>query len=662
MAFNDLPIIDRASENSDLSENHILSILNQRAGFICRKENPDKGCDLDVELISKTGKSTGWKFAIQIKSCEEIKKIRDDAYVSFSFETSRLGYLLRRIPAHGYLMIFSVKESQCYYSHVSDIYEKLMSDRSDDEWKINKSVNIHIPINNVLNSESAKKIHESMIGVYENATLMQSAWGEKYNIPTITFAKKEDFDLRSPHGIVRFLTKYGLFLLSEYDVKYIYNLISHVSNSEIVNSKELLYISAIVYCEVGKLNDSKYYLSKVFRRENDYSEEEIRVINFYNNKVRFALGEIKSHVFLEFLNSFENIEQNEQNVITLNINSIFFKLLQIEGLNELPKSLEVSINDIFKKIDNSKLEEKVKWLLRVWNCENFGIYTGIKRHSLISEIKIRETLYEVVSLDEKRQIILSELSAQEFINKTLQEAKKFGEDNQEMVVSAHAMTTYVRNVINKEIDFFTYSEPNFDFDGREGYFCQIVNMGIAASQIFFDNDYLKESYTSLCQANELLSLAKFAYGYNLNILYNEEVLINNLNVLERELEHEPFNSVIKSLVEKVNQNKNEQIDGDLSYMAKLSDTQIETLAKYVLKAYSLPQQRRTNLINEMKAYRLFYKRNKDSNIVLLQFSTTIPNRHDSYREATIFVLRSKITGIETAPNSDVEFLLNSWKL
>src|SRR6202012_3789351 len=97
MAFDDLPKIDRPAVNSDQSTNALRNVLNPASGFVLRPDVPDLGCDFDVELIGEKENASNSRFPIQLKSVEETTVIQDGRFISYSFKTSRLGYLIRRI-------------------------------------------------------------------------------------------------------------------------------------------------------------------------------------------------------------------------------------------------------------------------------------------------------------------------------------------------------------------------------------------------------------------------------------------------------------------------------------------------------------------------------------------------------------------------------------
>lgn len=207
MAFNDNPKIDRYSVNEENSKLHVRNFLKQETGFICREDVPDKGCDLRVEIIENDNEAANWVFAVQIKSTENISFVDKGKYVSYSFETSRLGYLCRGLPAMGYVIIYSVKDEKSYFDHAANIYRRIMEERENVDWMNNNDVSIHIPVENVLNKESAITIHEFIKGIFKNSTLLQNSYGPKYNIPSVPLDDRHEFDLNNPDKIVNLLTK-----------------------------------------------------------------------------------------------------------------------------------------------------------------------------------------------------------------------------------------------------------------------------------------------------------------------------------------------------------------------------------------------------------------------------------------------------------------------
>lgn len=326
MSFHKNPIIDTASRTSERSERHLKGILNQDSGFICREEVPDKGCDFEVELIlDKTGASN-WKFAIQLKSVEKMALIEDNTSISYSFSTSRLGYLLRRVPAYGVIVLYSVEEDKCFYEFVDKIYQRLMEERETDSWKDQDKVNIHIPYHNLLNAKAAEKIHEIIRNRYENATIMQQSQGHKYGLPVINVSGEFKYDFNNVEHLQKFLSEHGALMLNNYDVGSVYSIIRKVPNAEIYKSKELSILAAYSYGEVGLHADSELYSKKLLKFDLDAEEKtSLRYLQLKNKR---ALGYIDDKGFLSALCELKKECSIEQNTITLAINIARYQLAE----------------------------------------------------------------------------------------------------------------------------------------------------------------------------------------------------------------------------------------------------------------------------------------------------------------------------------------------
>jgi hypothetical protein len=100
MAFEDYPIVDKSSVQSDTSVNTLNSLFCQRNGFIARTDDPDFGIDFTIELI-RNGRATGNRFAVQLKSTKRLSLItvNGERLLSHQFETSRLSLLARQATA-----------------------------------------------------------------------------------------------------------------------------------------------------------------------------------------------------------------------------------------------------------------------------------------------------------------------------------------------------------------------------------------------------------------------------------------------------------------------------------------------------------------------------------------------------------------------------------
>jgi hypothetical protein len=328
MSFSDNPIVDIASKNSEESVNAVRSSFTLKNGFIRRKEDPDYGVDEDVELIIENQASSK-KFAIQIKSVAKANFIENDGikYITLQFKSLRLGYLCRRPPAYGIIIIYDDSTQISYYEYVEEICNRLNNRNNNDNWKEIDKPTIHIPITNILNHDSLEKIHQKMVDRHINNQFLLIAYGDKYNIPVyqdnIT-NHKIDFD--NPQTIAKFLSDNGLKLFNHNDLSIIYHLLSKLTIADILKSAELILLASITYCESGRFIDADYFLKKS-EKIRDFDNNQKNLWSFTRYKTDFALGNYEYKKYLSKLQDLTKTVSGSFNNIVLEINIIFIKLL-----------------------------------------------------------------------------------------------------------------------------------------------------------------------------------------------------------------------------------------------------------------------------------------------------------------------------------------------
>jgi hypothetical protein len=107
---------------------------------------PDFGIDEEVKLIlynelTKEYKGASNKhFSLQLKSLdkhERDKFIEKNGvhYIKIQFESSRLGYILRKPPAYGIIVIYDIRDELLYFDYCENIYYNLNEIHKNDRWK-----------------------------------------------------------------------------------------------------------------------------------------------------------------------------------------------------------------------------------------------------------------------------------------------------------------------------------------------------------------------------------------------------------------------------------------------------------------------------------------------------------------------------------------------
>lgn len=655
MSFYDDPIIDNSSRNSERSERRMKDFLNQDSGFICRTEIPDKGCDFDAELILAGTRSSSWKFAIQLKSIEDIKVVEEGKFISYSFSTSRIGYLMRRIPAMGIVVLYSLQHDKCYYEYVDKLYNRLMEERGTDDWMMNEKVNIHIPIENRLSDNSVVEIHQTFERRFTQAVKMQNSHGENYGLPAVNQSGEFQYDFNNIDHVKKFLSEYGFLLLANYDLGKVYAMVSKIPNVEISKNKELLLIAAVSFSERRLYADSELYCSKLVKFSLDQSES--TMIEFVKLKNKLGLGYINDSVFLQALELLDREGEEDHSRIVLDINIIKYKLGQNRAFEEASPELESFINSVFDRIKNSDLSRRVAGILTLWNCENLAYYISGASAAKMGEFKIRESLGENISLEERKSSVEKLVKLNQLFDDHVIQSNNVAVQIDDKFLKAMSLTTQVRYFIHQHINYYSFDTPVDQLPNFRGRIANMISYAGTAFNYFNDLEMPQDAYDSACNMIELVELAEL--GYHIPSQYDKSQLYLVKQQMEEDID---IPSRVIEFPNLVGQKKQDTIIGsNMSHLKNLNDNQLRSLAKIALKGFGLPEDRLENIFKELKAYSLFHRRCRNSSIELLQ----IKNDYEQLNPYVLpirFVLRNNPSSVESVPTDDIESLLASWGL
>lgn len=653
MSFSDLPIVDNSSINSELSAIELISKLNQASGFICREDVPDKGCDFDVELIINNTEASNWRFALQLKSILHPNYIDEGNYISYSFETSRLGYLTRRQPAFGIIVLYSVQDKRLYFDYVDCIYDRLVKERDNDDWKKNDKVNIKIPTSSYLNEDTIKNLHSTFVRRFENAQLMQITHGEKYDLPIIN----SDSSLNNEESIIEKLKKYGISLLRSYNLGIVHKMISSLSMAQINTDKELQAIAAITYCEAGQHIEAAYYFHKISKI--NYTEID-ETIEFAKLKNDFSLGNIDIDELIEKMTSLRNDVTNSINSITIDINLVQFELMKLSrDRGKKTDTLLITTKELFNDIDTASMQDHYKAQLSLWNLYNYSYLISIIRIRAISELKIALSLNVELSLEEKREKILYLASYEDDFSKKIMNVYDIVKKLENDSLTATIILLNNRHVLFSKIDTLPFKKTTSSIidNDDENLLIDNIDKALYAYNVFIENSRYKEAYRSICDAIDFAFILLNFYCIDKDLRIDR--MIDEKIKLENDFDLPVYKSPIPELINRTKKQANEK--NSPSNYKDFTDEDIEYLSSTILSLYKLPEDRRINIVNEIKSYRLFHSRCTNPSLELLVNHPSTYNKH-SYSEPVEFIIKSIITGIQTPPSSDMEKLLGYWSL
>ncbi|SEO08947.1 protein of unknown function [Mucilaginibacter gossypiicola] len=658
MALTDLPQIDKCSVYSERSENALKAYLNQGNGLILRADVPDKGCDFDAELITGGSNASNQRFGIQVKSIEKLKLVANGKFISYSFETSRLNYLLNRPIGTGLMILYDVENHVCYYDMADQIHNRLVDERPNDDWRMKDAVNIRVPVENRLTHETALKIHQVFAERFDKAAFILSSYGQKYNYPVLKQTGKFKYDFNNPDHVKKLLIEHGFSFMHSHDMYFLYNLIAQVPNRDIIRSTDLLIIAAIAYGEAGKHADSEFYIRKL-ARHGDVPDEHRELIAFSHLKNQLSLNEI---TITEFLNGARELKKQvgaSYNEILLEINITFYELGGIKYLQDVPEHLEQSIREVFIKINNLSADPKTKQLLEVWNAENFAQLIAYHRQRQLNELAIRRAMgiNTISQAQKKKDELLKKMQAE--LNSGLERLFNTAEKTEDNLLKAHTIYLRTRYIFVQEIDVISQMPLLADIRFHdEALFLNHIKLSLSAADLFRDLSYFQYAYQSLCYGLELIDLGRNFYGYHDGMDRDRLLVIKQS--MEHELDVDEYEFQIPLLTSQRDAKQQEFETHPMLMVVNLDDLQLENLAATFMHALDIPGDCRLNVIGELSAYHLFYKRCKHPDIEVKQpFRMPI---HPSlyYQQPVKFILKNKTTGIQSVISESMDHLLTSW--
>jgi len=658
MSFLDNPTVDANSERSEESVLKVKGVFNRKAGFISREENPDYGVDIDVELIAAHS-ATSNSFAVQIKSTSEVNIINreKEKFISLEFSTSRLGYLCRRPPAYGLIVIYDESTQTCYYDYVEDIVNRLARHRDDDEWKNQEHVNIRLPLA-ILNAESAIRIHEKMLIRFSNHERLIGAFGHLYRIPSHEHRTSDaETDFNDPKQVERILKEMGLDLFNSQEYSMILDLLARLPSNVISKSKDILLVAAITNGQVGMIIDCSYYLEKCERFVTEYNDDEKFLLEYTRLMVGFKKGNLNQKEFEKGLSELKQKSNNILNILTLDINLIYIKFLTGIDEGRVDENTLTLIREIFSKIEQSGLPAKDKVLLKLFNLENLHNYGTdlLLRDAGKFRIQMQMGIYVPENDRAKRASgILNILnSANSEAHNILTESKV----SNNKLANAFAAYYKARFFFSTKYHtmMLTAQEEPVGAESLSKIYEYNLNFCYESISLFFDLGMLHEAHQALCCAYEIQTLYR--------VMYKEDIGSKTVADVEstiRQVELETGISKYESIVEPTYNAFRVHKEGNDTTWASVADNEVEKFAKLVLEAYGIPEERLVNIVSDINTYKTFEKECTNEDIELLQDLSHLQSAATIYASAPIYVMRSKKTGIQSKPSSNIHELLDQF--
>ena len=643
MAFDDNPAIDTYSKCSEESVLQTKMYFCQKNNFISREENPDKGVDLDVELIEDEN-VTGFKFALQIKSSSifELVKYKDVEYIKYRIKTSRLGYICRRLPGMGLIILYEESTKKLYYDFVENIFQRINDFKQTNSWILQNEVTFYIDKDNIIDNNNIVDIYLKFSNRKRNTLLMYKSNSFNFDIPTLS-SNLNDSD--SDSIIVEF---YHLFNNREFTQ--LLSLIKSINLKEIQSDINLLFLATLTYYETANYVEYKYLYKKCLERLHQLNCLQIETLKYTNINCNKVFGVDKTEIKNQLVNLLKSC--NNQDIKFQVSVDLFFYETNETGYSRRIDLLDIKANQL-EKILNSTLRQSPKfpfYCIQLSSIfQQLGLIVMLRN---ITEYRIKARIVKLVEADIDHFYFLLNKSNSYFeksfsiLNSILKNKEILNPEE----INIHLMLHYAINFILLNIGYSGISNSNEFINVREfndNYKIYLDNLKKVYKYFMSHNEFFN-ALKSLYQINELHKL----YSYiNKTRDIDDEIEVINEKISEIELTTGISSN--KSIIDKIISSNGDEYD-----LKNESDHVLEQYATQICKILNLPIERKENLILDFKNIREFENNCNTQYFELLQNLNHTKSKETLYNDELRYIIRCKKCGYKTKSSSNIQELLD----
>lgn len=286
-----LPLSSRQETLETISRNR-LALLFDPILFELRPENQrDKGIDIIGE-IKQDGVYTNFRFAVQLKSTESIKKLKDGS-MSYPVEVSNLQYLLN-FGAPAFYILHDYPENQFYIASVAEVFRSLQQKyRPDQLPKTFKAKFV-----NLLNKAQFDHIYKE---TFDSGTLLKKLSAHirlqsKSEQPLTGFVIDELRDVYSVEQNIVFIEEAGYHLLNQHALSQIVD-IEQRSHPRGKVSATFNMVCGVAYLHQSNLFKAIDLLKLAYNDMDSLHPEDRSMVAYQYLHAKYLLGLIGEAVF-----------------------------------------------------------------------------------------------------------------------------------------------------------------------------------------------------------------------------------------------------------------------------------------------------------------------------------------------------------------------------
>lgn len=653
MAFDNLPKIDNNAANERLSKQKLVSKFAERYGFRAREQTPDNGADYHIELIEQN-QASNREFSLQLKSDTDLKTLADGKHISYSFETSRLAYLLKQTPQVGMMVIYDVNSDTLYYDYAVEIYQRLLSEKGTDAWKNQENVAIHIPVSQVLNEENLPGIHERISKMFKASDLMHQAHSASYGVKTVALNNDASEDLWNPETVARDLKRYGQQLLMTGDVGMVDALLDRLSGSKVMEDVDLLMLKVAACSMMGKAVDSNFYLGKC--EKFDLSESERSSMQFCGLRNKLNLGKIDGDKFVEECKGMMSSSMEMVPRLVLRLNIMYFTLAGIHLHQRVNDSVLNELADIEREIDLVQ-DVAMRDQLRLWHLDNVAIVVSHVRDESIERVRVQEAMGILPPVTARAAEATGIFELQVGFVRQLRALRSDGVANNKILLVAQCDVIDLRfHLAFLFVLMGTLQNKEIVDQERKIHVNRLLRACIAVNELSKNRLY-RDAYNANISILDYLYILENWYGIELRDMPKESIE-RSAKAFARELDmgDNLKQMVAPGLIESLRNNTNptaSENSENIRQQRRLS----EIAADHIIKSGKYPNAKKEYIVQELEGVKLFTSRCIDGK---LEMRVRTQDDNSRFTTPTSFMLVNKSTNLVSAPDTNLDRLLKSW--
>ncbi|MNJ92213.1 hypothetical protein D3C87_98790 [compost metagenome] len=438
-----LPKSSRQEELETISRNQLLLKFDPSLFELRSESQRDKGIDFIGE-IKQNGVYTNFRFAIQLKSTESSKKLKDGS-ITYPIEVSNLNYLVNfGIPS--YYILYDYPANQFYIESVGEVYrcfsEKYNSKKTPKTYKVKFTQTL-----------GQEKINMIFKEAFDFGSVQRNV-GMHLRLNNNEGAKLKGIVINNIQEVysidqnIAFIENYGYELLNQHEFSRIIE-IEDLSHPRDHVSATFNMVCGIAYYHQHNLLKAINFLKLAYSDLNSLHPEDQATVTYTLIQAKYLLGIIRKDQFSEEI---ERIVENENVGTFLQFENLYNKCF--EGNEFRAEQIKRYYDGVMKILDNNPHFSDMRIVAYA--------------HVLKAEAKL--LLYELVGnylttigrkVDAYRELLIAEwLKLDGQYNDQLKELVKFAKENRNFLAVCNLLSAKIEWEFTKTYYFHSFSNWN----------------------------------------------------------------------------------------------------------------------------------------------------------------------------------------------------------